>query len=73
MSENNQIKLLKETFWNSRYFNTWITYVALTKDQPFAYKHFLSGNRLKIFTRFSEWRSGNSYAKVSKKMKEDKI
>ena len=73
MSENQQIKLLKETFWNSRYFNTWIMYVALTKDQPFAFKHFLSGNRLQIFTRFSIWRSGNTFAKVSKKMKENKI
>ena len=73
MSETRQIKLLKETFWNSRYFNTWIMYVALTKDQPFAFKHFLSGNRLQILTRFSIWRSGNTYAKVSKKMKEDKI
>ena len=73
MSNTRQIKLLKETFWNSRYFNTWIMYVALTKDQPFAFKHFLSGNRLQIVTRFSIWRSGNTYAKVSKKMKEDKI
>ena len=73
MSETQQIKLLKQTFWNSRYFNTCIMYVALTKDQPFAFKHFLSGNRLQIFTRFSIWRSGSTYAKVSKKMKEDKI
>ena len=73
MSETRQIKLLKEKFWNNRYFNTWIMYVALTKDQPFAFKHFLSGNKLQIFTRFSIWRSGNTYAKVSKKMKEDKI
>ena len=73
MSKTKQIKLQKETFWNSRYFNTWIMYVTLTKDQPFAFKHFLSGNRLQIFTRFSMWQSGDTYAKVSKKMKEDKI
>ena len=73
MSLTWQIKLLKETFWNSRYFNTWIMYVALTKDQPFAFKHFLSGNKLQIFTRFSIWWSGSTYAKVSKTMKEDKI
>ena len=73
MSTSQQIKLLKEMFWNSRYFNACIMYVALTKDQPFAFKHFLSGNRLQIFTRFSIWRSGNTYSKVSKKMKESKI
>ena len=73
MPESQQIKLLNKTFWNSRYCNTWIMYVALTKDQPFAFKHFLSGNRLKIFTRFSIWRSGNTYTKVSKNMKDNKI
>ena len=40
MSETQQIKVLKETFWNVRYFNVWIMYVALTKDRPFAFKHF---------------------------------
>ena len=72
-SETQQIKLLKETFWNSRYFNTWIMYVALTKDRPFVFKHFLSGNRLRISTKFSIWWSGNAYIAISKNMKEDKI
>ena len=40
MSETQQIKLLRDKFWNNRYFNTWIMYVALTKDHPFAFKHF---------------------------------
>ena len=74
MSENNQIKLLKETFWNSRYFNTWIMYVALTnKNQPFTFRHFLSGNRLRLSTRFSIWWSGKAYIGISKNMKESKI
>ena len=74
MSENNQIKLLKETFWNSRYFNTWIMYVALTnKNQPFTFRHFLSGNRLRLSTRFSIWWSGKAYIGISKDMKESKI
>ena len=73
MSETQQIKLLKETFWNVRYFNVWIMYVALTKDQPFAFKHFLSGNRLRISTKFSIWWSGNANINIAKKMKEDKI
>ena len=73
MSEAQQIKLLKETFWDSRYFNVWIMYVALTKDQPFAFKHFLSGNRLRISTRFSLWWSRSTYASISNSMIEDKI
>ena len=60
MSITEQIKLLKETFWNIRYFNVWIMYVALTKDRPFAFKHFLSGNRWKISTKFSIWLSGSA-------------
>ena len=73
MSETNQLKLLKETFWNSRYFNTWIMYVALTKNHPFAFKHFLSGNWLRISTKISIWWSGNAYIGISKNMKENKI
>ena len=73
MSENNQIKLLKKTFWKSRYFNTWIMYVALTKDQPFPFRHFLSGNWLRLSTRFHLWWSGNAYIGISKNMKESKI
>ena len=73
MSKNNQIKLLKETFWNSRYFNTWIMYVALIKDQPFAFRHFLSGNWSRLSTKFHLWWSGKAYIGISKNMKESKI
>ena len=73
MSKTQQIKLLKETFWNTRYFNTWIMYVALTKDRPFAFKHFLTGNRWRISTKLSIWWSGNANISIAKKMKEDKI
>ena len=48
-------------------------YVALTKDRSFAFKHFLSGNRLRIWTKFSIWRSGSANIGIAKKMKEDKI
>ena len=73
MSENKQIKLLKETFWNSRYFNTWIMYVALIKDQPFPFRHFLSGNWSRLTTKFHLWWSGKAYTGISKNMKESKI
>ena len=73
MSRTKQIKLLKETFWNIRYFNAWIMYVALTKSQPFTFKHFLSGNKLRISTKFSIWWSGSANIGIAKKMKEDKV
>ena len=73
MSERQQIKLLKETFWNIRYFNVWIMYVALTKDRPFAFKHFLTGHRWRISTKLSIWWSGSANISIAKKMKEDKI
>ena len=73
MSENKQIKLLKETFWNSRYFNTWIMYVALIKDQPFPFRHFLFGNWSRLTTKFHLWWSGKAYIGISKNMKENKI
>ena len=73
MSNNQQIKLLKDTFWNSSYFNVWIMYVALTANQPFAFKHFLSGNVLQISTMFLLWWSGNTYVGISESMKGDKI
>ena len=74
MPKSQQIELLKETFWNSRYFNTWIMYVALTKDRPFAFKHFLSGNRFQISTKIFIWLSrNNTYTSISKEMKENKI
>ena len=55
LPKNRQINLLKETSLNTRYFNTRIMYVGLTKGQSFAFKHFLSGNRLQVSTLFSLW------------------
>ena len=51
LSEKKQIKLLKETFWQHRYYNTWIMYVGITCGSSFALKHFLSGNWFQISTR----------------------
>ena len=52
LTDNKQIKLLKETFWEHRYYNTWIMYVGITGGSSFALRHFLSGNRLQISSRF---------------------
>ena len=51
LSDNKQIILLKETFWQHHYYNTWIMYVGITCGSSFALKHFLSGNWFQISTR----------------------
>ena len=40
LSNKKQIKLLKETFWQHHYYNTWIMYVGITCGSSFALKHF---------------------------------
>jgi len=59
LSSNLQIRLLKENFLNSMYFNSWIMYVGMTKGQSFAFTHFLSGNWLRIYTKIKQWLSIN--------------
>ena len=66
-----QVQLLKAKFWDSRYFNTWVMYVGLTKGQSFEFKHFLSANMFQLFTRFSLWRSQNTV--ISRNIISDKI
>ena len=51
LSDNKQIKLLNKTFWQHRYYNTWIMYVGITCGSSFALKHFLSGNWFQFSTR----------------------
>ena len=67
LSHNKQIKLLNETFWQHRYYNTWIMYVGITCGSSFALKHFLSGNRLQLSTRIFKSSS------ISRKFLENKI
>jgi len=42
------IALLTNTFWRTRYFNTWIMYVGITGGKKFAFKHFLSGSHFTL-------------------------
>ena len=49
-----QLHLLKTTFWDICYFNTWIMYVGITGGEKVAWKHFISGNWLMIFTKVSK-------------------
>ena len=51
LSDDNQVKLLKRTFWKHRYYNTWIMYIGITSASSFALKHFLSGNWFQLSTR----------------------
>jgi len=71
LSQKKQISLLKENFLNSRYFNTWIMYVGLTKGQSYPFKHFLSGHRFQIYTSVFLWLSKNPG--ISKKLIADKV
>ena len=67
LSITKQIKLLKDTFWEHCYYNTWIMYVGITCGSSFALKHFLSGNRFQLFTRLFKTSS------ISEKFLENKI
>ena len=71
LPKNKQINLLKMSFLNARYFNTWIMYVGLTKGQSFAFKHFLSGNQFQLFTFISL--QFNERARISKKLIANKV
>ena len=67
LSNAKQIKLLKDTFWEQRYYNTWIMYVGITGASSFALKHFLSGNRIQLITKLS------STLSVSTRLLNDKV
>ena len=51
ISGNELLSLLRKTFWNVRYFNTWVMYVGITGGKDFMFTHFLSGNSL----LYSRW------------------
>ena len=51
LSDGDQIKLLQKTFWENRYYNTWIMYVGITGGSSFGLKHFLSGNWFQLYSK----------------------
>ena len=64
LKHNKQIKLLKETFWEHHYYNTWMMYVGITRASSFALKHFLSGNRFQFTSKVVKASSvSNKYLK----------
>ena len=66
LSNKKQIQLLKSTFWNISYFNTWIMYVGITGGKLLAWKHFLSGNYFLLSSRLLK-------TSLSKHLQSDKI
>ena len=64
LPNNRQVKLLKKTFWEQRYYNTWIMYVGITCGSSFALRHFLSGNWFQIYSKlFKTSKVSNKYLK----------
>ena len=51
LPDRKQIKLLQKTFWEHRYYNTWIMYVGITGGSSFALRHFLSGNWFQLYSK----------------------
>ena len=74
MSEEDQIKCMEKTFWSNRYYNMWIMYVGLTKNQlPIAFQHFLSGNWFQSSTSFKIWWNKGAYYHIKKDIINDKV
>ena len=51
LPDDKLLSLLKETFWNVHYFNTWIMYLGITGGKNEIFAHFLSGN----YQIWSKW------------------
>ena len=66
-SNSFQVQLLRATFWEIRYFNTWIIYIGITGGKKIAWKHYISGNWFMLSTKLFK-----SY-KISKSYLNDKI
>ena len=67
LPDSKQIKLIKQTFWEHRYYNAWIMYVGITGASSFALKHFLSGHKVRLHTKLF------SKITISNKLLNDKV
>jgi len=54
LHDKKQLKVLKQSFWKHRYYNTWIMYFGITDANSLALRHFLSGNWFQFFTKISK-------------------
>ena len=74
MAENDQLKCMEKTFWDNKYYNTWIMYVGLMKKKiSITFKHFLSGHRFLAYTRLRNSICRGAYFHVTNKIANDKI
>jgi len=73
LSEKEQINLLQASFSDSRYFNTWIMYVGLTRGKSEAFKKFLAGNPIKRFPKLHLHSKKEKEVKISKKLTNNKV
>ena len=60
LPDNKLLLLLKNTFWNIHYFNTWIMYVGITGGKHFIFTHFLSHYHFKACRWFCTPRLSNN-------------
>jgi len=67
LSDSKQVKLLRKTFWEHCYYNTWIMYVGIAGATSFALRHFLSGHNIQLLTKLF------STFKLSSKVLNNKI
>ena len=67
LPDSKQIKLLRQTFWQHRFYNTWLMYIGITRGRSFAFRHFLSGNWFQFSTKI--FKSSH----ISKKYLDNKI
>ena len=66
LSDKKLLSLLRETFWDVHYFNTWIMYVGITGGKHHVFAQFLSGNII-----VSSWLSTPKV--ISKRLSNNKI
>ena len=64
LPDRKQIKLLQKTFWEHRYYNTWIMYVGITSGSSFALRHFISGNWIQLYSKlFKSFKVSDKFLK----------
>jgi len=67
LPDDSVLKLLRDTFWDVRYYNTWKMYVGITQGNQFSFQHFLSGNYLQVSSKLF------GASNISHKILNDKI
>ncbi|XP_065898093.1 protein NLRC3-like [Dysidea avara] len=67
LSDQTQLQLLNDTFWNVQYYNTWVFYISIAGNNNVVFRHFLTGNYFQI----SSWIFGTT--SMSSAILSDKI